>query len=462
MRRFLTRGLVFALALMLVLAGCGNGGKPAETAAGSGGASPSSDGGKAASGETSKVSMVYWPGPESDAMQKVVDAYNAGQGKSDGVEVEMVLLSRDGTYEKEAAMMNSKSDEVDMYFTASYIIGQHAPYLDSLNGKVKFDNYLKSSVDSLTMNGEPLAVPMDVSNHFMFYRTDLIEKLLTDSAWQSKYKEVSRKVLGKELTPKDPKEWSWDDFIASAAFFSKEYNEDSPTKYGTALQLKNLIFNIMIWDDVLYSNGGSWLDDQGNPQFTSDAAKKAMDIYRTVYEGKMTSPNSTVAEYPETQAALQSGNAAFAMQWGAAYGELNDPARSPEVAGKISVAPIPGKQKTHVHSLGVALNKYAKNKDGALKWMNYLTTVEAMNIYAENGGIPPISEVLNGKKDKNAVLPLIAEHVDKYGYSVPILAETQPILQKLAEALSGAWVGQEDTDKALAKAQQEVSKLLNK
>ncbi|HUC94316.1 MAG TPA: hypothetical protein VMS09_20250 [Paenibacillus sp.] len=52
MRRFLTRGLVFALALMLVLAGCGNGGKPAETAAGSGGASPSSDGGKAASGET--------------------------------------------------------------------------------------------------------------------------------------------------------------------------------------------------------------------------------------------------------------------------------------------------------------------------------------------------------------------------------------------------------------------------
>ena len=227
MRRFLTRGLVFALALMLVLAGCGNGGKPAETAAGSGGASPSSDGGKAASGETSKVSMVYWPGPESDAMQKVVDAYNAGQGKSDGVEVEMVLLSRDGTYEKEAAMMNSKSDEVDMYFTASYIIGQHAPYLDSLNGKVKFDNYLKSSVDSLTMNGEPLAVPMDVSNHFMFYRTDLIEKLLTDSAWQSKYKEVSRKVLGKELTPKDPKEWSWDDFIASAAFFSKEYNEDT-------------------------------------------------------------------------------------------------------------------------------------------------------------------------------------------------------------------------------------------
>ena len=27
------------------------------------------------------VKMVLWPGPEGDAMQKVVDAYNASQGK---------------------------------------------------------------------------------------------------------------------------------------------------------------------------------------------------------------------------------------------------------------------------------------------------------------------------------------------------------------------------------------------
>lgn len=453
-RSFLTRGLLFSLALFLVLAGCAQSGGKGNGGSENGGAEPS--------GERSKVSMVYWPGPESDAMQKVIDAYNAGQGKTDGVEVEMVLLSRDGTYEREAAMMSSNSDEVDMYFTASYIIGQHAPYLDSLNGKVKFDNYLPSSVDSLTVGGETLAVPMDVSNHFLFYRKDLIDQLLSDAAWQAKYKEISQRVLGRELAPKDPAEWNWDDFVAAAAFFSKEYNADSPTKYGTALQLKNLIFNVMIWDDVLYSNGGGWLDNQGAPQFTSDAAKKAMDIYRTIYEGKMTSPNASVAEYPETQAALQSGGAAFAIQWGAAYNELNDPERSPDVAGKIAVAPIPGDHKTHVHSLGVGLNKYAKNKEGALKWMNYLTTAEAMNIYAQNGGIPPIAEVLNANADKNAVLPLIAEHVDKYGYSVPIMAETQQILIVLAEKLSAAWVGQADTESALAEAQEQISNLLKK
>jgi multiple sugar transport system substrate-binding protein len=455
MGRIITLFVTCGLVISLILTGCSSS-KNDSTAS----SSPVNSGVDKKS--ESKVSMVYWPGPESEAMQNVVDAYNNGKGKTDGVKVEMVLLSRDGTYDKEATMMNSKSDTVDMYFTASYIIGQHAPYLDALDGKVSTKGYLKSSVDSLTMNGQTLAIPMDVSNHFLFYRTDLVQKLLSDAAWQSKYKEISQKVVGQSLTPKDPKDWNWDDFQATAAFFTQEYNPASPTKYGTALQLKNLTFNTMIWDDILWSNGGSWTDQSGKVQLNNDAAKKAMEIYSTMYKNKMTSPNSTVAEYPETEGSLQSGNAAFAIQWSAAYDELNDPARSANTAGKIGVAPIPGEHKTHVHSLGVALNKYSKNKDSSLKWMNYLTTEDAMKIYADKGGIPPIANVLNSMGVKKPVLPLIAEHLQKYGFSEPILASTQPILQKLSDDLSGAWVGQESVDSALKKAQADVSLLLSK
>jgi ABC-type glycerol-3-phosphate transport system substrate-binding protein len=63
------------------------------------------------------VKMVLWPGPEGDAMQKVVDEYNASQGKKDGVTVKMILLSRDNTFAKEAALMKAKSKEYDIYFT---------------------------------------------------------------------------------------------------------------------------------------------------------------------------------------------------------------------------------------------------------------------------------------------------------------------------------------------------------
>ena len=64
-----------------------------------------------------EVKMILWPGPEGEAMQKVVDAYNAGQGKKDGVVVKQVLLSRDNTFAKEAALMKAKSSEYDIYFT---------------------------------------------------------------------------------------------------------------------------------------------------------------------------------------------------------------------------------------------------------------------------------------------------------------------------------------------------------
>ena len=42
------------------------------------------------------VTFLFWPGPESEAMQVVIDEYNATRGTQDGVEVEMLLFSRQG------------------------------------------------------------------------------------------------------------------------------------------------------------------------------------------------------------------------------------------------------------------------------------------------------------------------------------------------------------------------------
>lgn len=415
-------------------------------------------------GQGGTVRMVQWPGPEGEAMQKVVDTYNTGPGQEEGVNVEMILLSRTDTFAKEQTMMSSKSSEVDVYFTASYILGQHAPYVDSLEDALgdSLDSYLPSAAESLQVEGETLAIPTDVSNHFLYYRTDLIDKLMNDSSWGDKYRSVSQEIVGKTLSPKAPEEWSWEDFLAAAAFFTEKYNSDSPTQYGTALQLKNLIFNVMIWNDVLWSYGGSWLDESGEPALTSEAASKSMDVYVTAYEKGLTSPNSTSWEFPETQEALKTGSAAFAVQWSAAFSELDDPERSPEVAGKIGIAPVPGEEhQTHIHNLALALNKYSENKEAALAWLKYLTTQDAMKIYAENGGIPPLPDVLNGMSESRPVLPVISEHVKKYGFTLPIQPETQQMLEALSSDLSAAWVGEKDPNKALEEAQSSLESILS-
>ena len=400
------------------------------------------------------VKMVLWPGPEGDAMQKVVDAYNASQGKKDGVTVKMILLSRDNTFAKEAALMKAKSSEYDIYFTASYLVGQHAPYLSDLKG-VKDSLYLKASVNSLKVAGKQKALPLDTSLHFMYYRKDLIASLSANAA---KYTQIAKEVLGKDLKPNsDPSTWSWDDALATAAFFTQKYNPDSPTKYGYALPAKNLLYNTMIWNDVLWGLGGNWLKN-GKPNLNTPTGKAAIDVYNTIYTKGLTSPESSQWEYAETNSALTSGNAAMALQWNAAYSELSTTGATKDQVG---IAAPPGKgARTHVHALAVGLNKYSKNQAASAKWMAYLATVPAMKAYANAGGVPSMPSILTGMVAKNASFANIIEYAGKYGYSESAGAREFDIYAALAEVLSPAWSGQKTSSDVAAAADEAIKKLL--
>jgi len=414
-------------------------------------------GGDEGSGEGT-VKLVAWPGPEGDAMSKVVDAYNADQGEKDGINVELTLLSRQDTFSKEAALMASKSSNIDIYFTASYNIGQFAPSLDPLTD-IDTSAYFPVAAEGLTYEDQLYGLPLDVSNHFLLYRKDLIDALLNNPAAQAEYKRVSESVLGEERAPKDPSEWDLDDFKVAAAYFSKSENPNSPTEYGTILQAKNLLYNTMIWNDVLWGYGGNWVED-GQAALNSDAAKKAVQLYADIYENGWTSPDSSQAEFPETQAALQSGNTAFAIQWSAAFASLSDPAQSPDVAGKIAIAPVPG-GKTHVHALAVSLNKYSENKVAAKKFLSFLATTDAMTQYAEGGGIPAMPEVLKARTAINPAFAAVSETISENGFSEPVFPQTFQAYSKIAEDLSGAWVGQTDVDQALETANANLQELLD-
>lgn len=430
-----------AIAAAGLLAACGNAGAGAK---GNG---------------TGTVKMVLWPGPEGDAMAKVVSAYNNGQGKADKIHVEMTLLSRSDTFSKEATLMGTRSGDFDVYFTSSYLVAQHAPYLQPLRN-VNASLYFPSAVQSLQVKGSQSALPLDVSNHFLYYRTDLIGKLLSDPAWKAAYGQISQQIVGQRLQPKKPDEWNWNDYIATAAFFTKKQNPKSPTTYGTALQAKNLVFNTMLWDDVLWSYGGNWLDKSGKPALDSPAARQAMQVYRTIYTKGLTSPDSSQAEFPETQAALTSGNAAFALQWSAGFADLDNRAKSPGTAGKIGVAPVPGdKHQTHVHALAVAINKYGKNQAAAEKWLAYLGTPGAMSTYAKAGGIPAQPAVLSSLTATNPIFKYVARDLTADGFSEPSLPKTFDIETALAQDLSGAWTGQQSIDAALKKASSHLATL---
>ena len=80
-----------------------------------------------------QITLLFWPGPESEAMQKVVDAYNNGPGKKDGVSVKQLLFSRQGYFEKELADMAARSSQFDLALVTTYTLGKYAPYLSPID-----------------------------------------------------------------------------------------------------------------------------------------------------------------------------------------------------------------------------------------------------------------------------------------------------------------------------------------
>ena len=444
-------GMATAGALALALTAC------APSTGGVGGGGASEEAGQQGSG-SGTVKMVLWPGPEGDAMSKVVDEYNAGQGKTDGIDVDLTLLSRQDTFSKEATLMAAKSSDQDIYFVASYNVGQFVNSLDPLTG-VDAKNYFPVAVDGLKYQDQQYALPLDVSNHFLLYRKDLVDALLSDRAQQAEYEQVAQKVLGTARAPKPADEWDWDDYKVASAFFSQSENESSPTRYGTILPAKNLLYNTMIWDDVLYGMGGAWTSADGKASLNTPEAQKAVQLWSDVYTNGWAPKDSAQAEFPETQAALKSGNTAFALQWSAGFAELNDKTKSPKVAGKMAIAPVPG-QKTHVHALAVALNKYSTNKGAATKFLNHLATTDAMTSYAKAGGIPAMPQVLQEQSAINPAFDKISDSIDKYGYAVPVFPNTFQAYSKLAETLSPAWVGQTSAQDATKAADAALQQLL--
>ncbi|WP_166791189.1 ABC transporter substrate-binding protein [Cryobacterium sp. Hh7] len=404
------------------------------------------------------LKMVFEPGPEADAMSVLVDEFNTGEGKDAGIAVEITQLSRTDTFAKEAAVMSTKSSDYDLYRTASYLIAQHAPYLEPL--ALDESLYFETAVDSLKVDDELYGVPLDVSNHFLYYRTDLVEAMMGDVEG---FKKISKEAFGKELEPKNPDDWTWDDYLASAAYFTKTYNPESPTEYGTILQAKNLVYNAMVWGDVLWSFGGGWLDADGNPDLNSDAAKKAVAVYSAAYTSGVVSADSSQAEYPETQAALTSGNAAFAIQWGAAFAGLNDAEQSPLTAGKIGVAPVPGDiHQTHVHTLSVGINKYGKNKEAAATFVNFLAKADTMTTYVGAGGIAAMPTVLDANATVNPLFPYLSRDIAANSFAAPNEKRAFDIYTMIADELSAAWVGEADINDAVNAANDALTDLIDK
>lgn len=259
-----------------------------------------------------EVTVLGWPGgPEETALRAVTEIYNAKPDLAAEHKVELLFTSRDGFFDKLQVDLAAGSTAFDVNLIATYSIGRYAPFMEPITlsdqaGAVFGDTVLKT----MQFDGNQYGVPTDLSLHFLYFRKDLIDALLADDAAKAKYTAIAQEKLGKPLEPKQPADWTWEDFVANALYFSQSVNPDSPTRYGTVIQAKNLLFNMMVFHSWPRSYGGNWMNDAGNITVDSEAFRAALSQAKMLFDLGATPPDSTSYEYAEANAAYASGQVA--------------------------------------------------------------------------------------------------------------------------------------------------------
>jgi len=410
-----------------------------------------------------QVTVLGWPGgPEEAALRAAAEMYNAREDVADEDKVELLFTSRDGFFDKLQVDLAAGSTAFDANLIATYSIGRYAPFMEPITlsdeaGAVFGDTVLST----MQFDGQQYGVPTDLSLHFLYYRSDLIEALMADEAAVEVYGDISEEYLGERLAPKSPEEWTWDDFAANALYFSQSVNPDSPTRYGTVLQMKNLLFNMMVFHSWPRSYGADWMDADGTMTMDSAAWREALEMAKMLYDAGATPPDSTSYEYAEANTAFSSGQVAAMVQWNAAATELTG-----AQAETVAIAPPSGPEGrfTHIHGLGLGLNAAAENPDGARAFLEWLSTEEAALAYARAGGAPGLAgETAQALAEERPDLVQVGDYASNYGFVMngATSESALSVYEAQAQEFTGYWAGTQDLDTAIANVTAAMDELLN-
>ena len=417
-----------------------------------------------------EVTVLGWPGgPEEEALRAVTEIYNTRETVAESDQVELLFFSRDGFFDKLQVDLAAGSDAFDVNLLATYSIGRYAPYLEPITLSPEAEAVFGETVlSTMQYDGQQYGVPTDLSMHFLYFRSDLITALLADPQAAETYAAIAQEHLGEALQPKHPDEWTWQDFAATALYFTKAVNPDSPTRYGTVLQMKNLLFNMMVFQSLPRAYGADWMNEASEITVDSEAYRTGLEMYKLLLDAGATPRDSLSYEFAEANAAFTSGQVAMMVQWNGAAASLTDAETAPATAETTeSVAPPAGPDGrfTHIHGLGLGLNANARNPDGARAFLDWLSSEEAAVAYAKAGGAPGLtgSAVEAVAADRPDLVPL-GRYASDHGFVMTgaTSAEALSVYELQAREFTGYWGGTQSLDEALAATQAGMADLLGK
>ncbi|MBB4065798.1 ABC transporter substrate-binding protein [Gellertiella hungarica] len=315
--------------------------------------------------------------------------------------------------------------DIDLYQTDVIWAPQLADQFEDLTAAAKdlAPQHFPSIIESQTVNGKLVALPIFTDAPALYYRKDLLEKY-------------------KKPVPK-----TWEEMAATAKEIQDaERAAGKKDLWGFIWQgnaYEGLTCNALEW--IKSFGGGQVVEADGTISVNNEKAVAALEAAKS-WVGTISPPGVLSYQEEEARGLWQTGNAVFMRNWPYAY-TLGNGADS-AVKGLFDVTTLPtgGGNDTSAATLGgwnVAVSKYSKHKDAAISLALYLAGPEAQKQRALIASNLPTIQSLYDDKEIAEKQPIIPQWKDVFLQAVP--RPSAPTKGKYNEVSAKFWSSVHDT-----------------
>ncbi len=362
-------------------------------------------------------------GKDIEVLQEFLKPFEAKSGHKVTV-VPMPASTTDqfGQYRLWLAAGNS---DIDVYQTdviwAPQLADQFLDLTAAAASVVK--DHFPSIIESQTVNGKLVALPIFTDAPALYYRKDLLEK------------------HGKSV----PKTWVELGETAKAIVDAERAagNKDLQGFVFQANAYEGLTCDALEW--VKSSGGGQIVEPDGTISINNDKAAAALDTIKG-FVGTIAPAGVLGYGEEDSRGVWQTGNAVFMRNWPYAYGLGNSDDSKVKGLFDVTTLPSAGGDTKSAATLGgwnVAVSKHSKNPDAAIELALFLGSAEAQKVRAVKSSNLPTIMSLYDDADIKAAQPIIPRWKDVFLNAVP--RPSAPTKVKYNEVSSLFWSAVHDT-----------------
>jgi trehalose/maltose transport system substrate-binding protein len=356
-----------------------------------------------ASGPARAVDMAIVSGDTGNGLQvlrEILDQFEENTGNK--VTIVPMPTSTTDQFGQYRLWLAAQNTDIDVYQTDVIWAPQLANQLVDLTAATRdvVGAHFPSIIESQTVDGRLVALPVFTDAPALYYRKDLLDKYgaKVPTTW-AELTETAKLVMDKEREAGNADMWGF-------VFQGNAY--------------EGLTCNALEW--VKSNGGGQIIEPDGTISINNPQAAAAVEMAKG-WVGTISPPGVLAYQEEEARGVWQTGNSVFMRNWPYAYSVGNG--EDSAVKGKFDVTTLPagsGEGARSAATLGgwnLAVSKYSKNPETAIELVKWIASPEMQKYRTLRTSNLPTIQALYEDADIAREQPIIPRWKDVFLNAVP-------------------------------------------